>query len=433
MRLPDSATTLLKPWRRLRSFRRELDSKNLTIILANKIVFASITVFAAVSYMTIALIKARRRQQKGVQAVGRAGCRSFLNVLAPKRKGGQGRYEQTSSYSFDGPSQAHPLQSTSSDRRQTLQQTHPERTPQEDVLVERNLSVRSVITLPAYRALAAHNEQVIGRAGERGGVDVVVNLPTLEEQESLRDEEMETIYQIRLARRQRVAEREEVRRQRQDAQQRGDSSALLEARSQSRDASYNHTVHELRQDVSRIQEQRQRSVSSVSYADLGVARHNGTRLRTSSNEGEWTRLLSDAASFTMSVPHGAYLSGVHGRERSASSLFSVDRDLHAGRSASRVWPQSTTSSLSVGDDHAGSRPELVEVGFGIESPRPPEYESVSSENIEAGRVDNSSDYPPPEYPIISLETERTTSSARSVVSSETETLLTREVIPSLSM
>ena len=272
------------------------------------------------------------------------------------------------------------------------------------------------MTLPAYRAFAAHNERVIGRAGERGGVDVVVDLPTPEEQESLRDEEMEAIYQIRRARRQRAVEREEFGRQRQNAQQRGVSNGLSEARSQSRAASYNHTVHELRQEVNRIQEQRQRSVSSVSYADLGVARHNGTRLRASSNESERVGLLSDAASFAMSTLHDAHLPGFYRRERSASSLLSIDRDLHAVGSASGVWSQSTTPRLSSREVNAGSRPELMEGGLGFEPPRPPEYESVSvsRENIEAGSANNSLDFPPPQYviqhPTISQNMERMTSS-----------------------
>ncbi|KAG6006346.1 hypothetical protein E4U21_007149 [Claviceps maximensis] len=397
MRLPDSATTTLNPWGRFRLFRRELNSKSLTFI----IVFACITALAAVSYAGVALVKARRRRHKDVQKADRARCWSFLNALTRKKKGGHGRYEQASGCNFDGTSQAHPLESTSSDGRQTTEQTHVEPSPHDDILVERNLSVRSVMTLPAYRAFAAHNERVIGRAGERGGVDIVVALPTADELESLRDEEMEAIYQIRLARRQRAAEREESRRQRQNAQQRGGGNALSEAQSQSRAAGYDHAVHELRQDVSRIQEQRQRSVSSVSYGDLGVARHNGTRLRASSNESERMGLLSDAASFAMPTLHDAHLPlpGLHRRDRSASSLLGIDRELHAVRPASVVWSQSMAPRLISREVDAGSRLELAEVGLAVEPRRPPEYESVSVENIETGTADNWTDCPPPQYVI----------------------------------
>src|ERR1041384_6374266 len=48
--------------------------------------------------------------------------------------------------------------------------------------VDRNTSVRSVMTLPAYRHKATEEEQVLGREGERDGIDVVVELPTAEDE-----------------------------------------------------------------------------------------------------------------------------------------------------------------------------------------------------------------------------------------------------------
>jgi hypothetical protein len=68
--------------------------------------------------------------------------------------------------------------------------------------VDRNTSVRSVMTLPAYSRSVRENERVLGREGERAGMDNVVELPeTAEDEESQRNDEMESLYQIRLARR----------------------------------------------------------------------------------------------------------------------------------------------------------------------------------------------------------------------------------------
>ncbi|KAG5929219.1 hypothetical protein E4U42_006769 [Claviceps africana] len=359
-----------------------------------QIILVSVTVFAAVSFVAVAFIKAGRQQQEDVRKEGWAGFRSFLNALVRRRKRGQSRYDQASEDNFDEPTQAHPLESTSATsiesgcRRQILRQAHLQRMPQEDFGVERNLSVRSVITLPPYRALAAHDERLVAREGERGGMDTIVDLPAAEDHESLRNEEMEAIYQIRLARRQRAVEREGLGRQRQHAHQRGGCNALSEAPSQSRAAGYDRTVEELRQDVIRIQKQRQRAVSSVSYADLGVATHNGTRLRASSIESERMGLLSNAASFALSTIHGDHLSGFHRRERSTSSLLSIDNHLHPVHSAPRVCSQSTKPARPSKGVSEGSRPDSMKFDFRVGPLPPPEYESVSLDSIEGRRPDN---------------------------------------------
>ncbi|CAI4214537.1 unnamed protein product [Parascedosporium putredinis] len=132
--------------------------------------------------------------------------------------------------------------------------------------------------------------------GERDGVDVVVELPTEEDLEALRDNEMEAMYHIRQARRLEIEEREERRRLRREARRRNDVVALEVLRARGRAASNNSVVDVLRQDHERIRDERQRTVSSVSYADLGVARHDGTRIRANSTESERVGLLSDAAS-----------------------------------------------------------------------------------------------------------------------------------------
>src|SRR5271155_1825429 len=74
--------------------------------------------------------------------------------------------------------------------------------------IDRNTSVRSVMTLPAYSQSPKESEQVIGREGERAGMDTVVEFPEdPAEEEARREEEMESLYQIRQARRQEIADR----------------------------------------------------------------------------------------------------------------------------------------------------------------------------------------------------------------------------------
>ncbi|SLM35518.1 hypothetical protein LPUS_04820 [Lasallia pustulata] len=89
--------------------------------------------------------------------------------------------------------------------------------------IDRNTSVRSIMTLPPYYPTPRPSERLIAREGERAGVDTVIEFPeTAEEEESRRDEEMESLYQIRAARRREIEEREERRRQRREAREAGD-------------------------------------------------------------------------------------------------------------------------------------------------------------------------------------------------------------------
>ncbi|KAM0335487.1 hypothetical protein ACHAQA_000535 [Verticillium albo-atrum] len=134
--------------------------------------------------------------------------------------------------------------------------------------IDRNTSVRSVMTLPVYRAQALENEQVIGREGERDGVDIVIENPTAEEDEERREREMASLYEIRVARRQEIADREERRRERQDARTRNDAVALQNIRDRTRAASNNSMLDELRRDHERIKTERQRTVSSVSTTKI---------------------------------------------------------------------------------------------------------------------------------------------------------------------
>ncbi|KAH8669668.1 hypothetical protein BGZ60DRAFT_528141 [Tricladium varicosporioides] len=265
--------------------------------------------------------------------------------------------------------------------------------------VDRNTSVRSVMTLPAYNPNPLQNEQVLGREGERGGIDTVIEFPeTVDEEEQRREEEMEALYQVRLARRRENEEREERRRLRREARERGDYVALREIQARARAASgaaAGRTVEELRAEHDRIKQERQRAVSSVSYAELGVARHDGTRLRANSVESEREGLLGDAASMAAS-------SHYHRRDRSASSILSLDTmnsdfpsaGLTRSRANSGASADGRASSRRGSNDggRAGSSPEIIEHDdFPPNSP--PGYE-----NIPLGAPHPASLHePPPDY------------------------------------
>jgi hypothetical protein len=255
--------------------------------------------------------------------------------------------------------------------------------------VDRNTSVRSVMTLPAYNPSVGQNEQVLGREGERGGIDVVIEFPeTVDEEEQQREAEMEALYQVRLARRRENEEREERRRLRREARERGDFVALREIseRQRTSTATAGLTVEELRAEHDRIKKERQRAVSSVSYADLGIARHDGTRLRANSHESEREGLLGDAASIAASSQY-------HRRDRSTSSVISIDTmnsdlpspgftrtraDSRPGTPSSRRRSgQSQVGTVSTSNEgRAGSSPEMIDHDD-IPPNSPPGYENIS--------------------------------------------------------
>lgn len=165
--------------------------------------------------------------------------------------------------------------------------------------VDRNTSVRSVMTLPAYSPAARDNERILGREGERAGMDNVVELPeTADEEERLREEEMESLYQIRLARRIETADREARRQARREARERGDVQALADIRRRAEEAADLSVSQMLIAEHQANTQSRDRRVSSVAYGDLGVARHDGTRLRANSSESDNRPLLDSAASIS---------------------------------------------------------------------------------------------------------------------------------------
>lgn len=179
--------------------------------------------------------------------------------------------------------------------------------------VDRNTSVRSIITLPPYNPSLNPSERLIAREGERDGVDTVVEFPeTAEEEEAQREEDMEALYQIRQARRREMEEREERRQQRQAAREACDWARLeqlrlesqMRARARAQSAASSTTsltpaatggASSLIAEHNARTSSRDRRVSSVSYAELGLARHDGSRLRADSVESNDQRPLLDSA------------------------------------------------------------------------------------------------------------------------------------------
>ncbi|KAI1077687.1 MFS general substrate transporter [Whalleya microplaca] len=258
--------------------------------------------------------------------------------------------------------------------------------------VDRNTSIRSIMTLPAYRTKANETEQVIGREGERDGVDVVVECPTAEEEENMRDEEMEALYQVRRARREENAARDERRRLQAEARARGDALALEEIRAQRRAAHESTLIDDLREAHEQVKDRRQRAVSSVSYHELGVAQMNGTRLRANSQESERVGLLSDAASIDVSRRSASAQS--HHRDRSASSVLSFDSELPSpGLRSNAATPQNQSYRA-----RAGSSPEIIdETDLGVIEMPPPDYDDVSLDDTRSGAATPVINEPPPEY------------------------------------
>jgi hypothetical protein len=209
---------------------------------------------------------------------------------------------------------------------------------------------------------------------------------------------MEALYQIRQARREQQTERLERRRLRAEARARGDMVALAEINNRRRTSSNVSNVSELREAHEQIQERRQRAVSSVSYHDLGVARHDGTRIRANSTESERVGLLSDAASIALSARSPT---PSHQRGRSASSVLSYDDE--SGMPSPRL-PVSGATTPRLGSHHtrAGSSPDIIseaDLADGDLDPNgPPGYEDVSLDDMRSrSATPIGLNEPPPNY------------------------------------
>ncbi|OQE47132.1 hypothetical protein PENCOP_c001G01803 [Penicillium coprophilum] len=243
--------------------------------------------------------------------------------------------------------------------------------------VRRDTSIRSIMTLPPYSFSPKPTEQVIAREGERGGMDMVVEYPeTAEEQETRREEQMESLYQIRLQRRQELADREARRRERREAETRGDVARLerlnaeTRARTQSRRARTNSAVNVTAVLAEHQSRERDRRIASVSYAELGRVRHDGSRLRADSHNSDShdsdrrPLLQSDAVS---STAPSFELSNVNSRGQSISSIES--------HPPSELEPLSLTPTTTHGSSRPVSQTDDGDLGT-LNIPPPPDYEHL---------------------------------------------------------
>lgn len=270
---------------------------------------------------------------------------------------------------------------------------------------DRHTSVRSTITLPAYSAAARPTEQTLGREGERAGIDTVVEFPeTVDEEEARRDEEMETLYQIRRARREERSARDERRQLRQVARGRGDMATLAELRREemgnARPSAALIQDHQMRD--------RGRRVPTVQYLDLGLARHDGSRVRANSNDSDRS-LLGAAATMgrvneTRARSHSGTLNALLGNN-SVSSLRINAADYSDDEATSDLEPSSLNrSSRTPSPSRLGG---LAAIDTDLES-QPPSYDRLSVWSrapIEMPRpLEPAATVPPPQGPAPPYET-----------------------------
>lgn len=265
-------------------------------------------------------------------------------------------------------------------------------TPAEDDTegVDRHTSVRSVMTLPAYSAVHRDNEAVIGREGERAGMDSVVEFPeTNEEDEERREQEMEALYQIREQRRREATARNERRRLRRQARERRDVQALRELQQESLNHEAARTEHGSAAMMAEHESRpRERRVSAVDYGRVGVARHDGSRVRANSNESE-RPLLDAGGSLGMSGPVRPWVDaevGYHHRGRSSASnlsMTSYGSDDHSGMDDSGSDMESITPQRS--RQTSSSRPHSASRSFVLSAAGPSTIRpSISQERRTSG-------------------------------------------------
>lgn len=158
--------------------------------------------------------------------------------------------------------------------------------------IDRSESIRSVIDLPPYKSAAGDSELVIARAGDRSGIDTIVSAPTEGYMDRLRDAEMHSLYAIRSARRRMQSpnmalviddetELDLLHNETRAALRLNgaDESTIARVVHQSPD----ENMIQKHSNLVKILRRRQEGlVSSVEYGDLGIARHDGTRLRAGS-------------------------------------------------------------------------------------------------------------------------------------------------------
>ena len=257
------------------------------------------------------------------------------------------------------------------------------------------LSIQSIVTLPPYHISPLPSETLIAREGERGGVDTVVEYPEDGYQtEERREEEMQTIFEIREARRREQNERAARRAERAAAvaeknwrrvrQMDAETRARLRSIDQSPAASFNRDrnhsstgletgLGELQPDSAllivqlqaiRDRNSRSKRIGSVSYAELGVARHDGTRIRGDSVDSDHRPLLDSASSI------GRGRRGDHSRASSILSTTEPSRSRATLQISQDERPDSAISLYS----HNGSGYLTPQSTSGDLPPEPPSYD-----------------------------------------------------------
>ncbi|OQE22424.1 hypothetical protein PENSTE_c010G02342 [Penicillium steckii] len=269
--------------------------------------------------------------------------------------------------------------------------------------VRRETSIRSIMTLPPYSASPKPTEQVVAREGERGGMDMVVEFPeTQDEQENRREEQMEALYQLRVQRRQQVADRESRRLERREARARGDSRRLEELAAESRARNNNRLRGDSSTSISASaviaehqSRERDRRISSVSYADIGHVRHDGSRLRADSHDSDHHPLLQDASLDSSSPSLNDNFMRSRG-ESMASSIMTTD----TAATEFDHWGLRPTSTR--GSSHPITQPDEEDITALTVTPPPPEYDHLEwgeapayESPIRERREDSESERPPP--------------------------------------
>ena len=267
------------------------------------------------------------------------------------------------------------------------------------------------MTLPPYHPTPHPHERLIAREGERAGVDTVIEFPeTADEGEMRREQEMESLYQIRQQRRREIAERNERRRERQEARAASDWARLeqLRLQSQARTRAREHSsgspassttsltaganpspnAHALLADHHARTASRDRRVSSVSYAELGLARHDGSRLRADSMDSDHRPLLESAAamggdqrpgpssrrsSLFQTVPYH------HNRAASGESVMTTDSEF----AGAEITPQSSSGDRTGSDPNARTPSSSGQSELSPPTGEPPRYEDGRFEGEEA--------------------------------------------------
>lgn len=226
--------------------------------------------------------------------------------------------------------------------------------------MDRVTSVRSIMTLPEYRPVAEPDkERTIGREGERGGIDVVIEFPeSTTEEEDRREEHMAALYEIRLARQ---LERAEARENAANGSRRNrHQNSSGPAAGRNRDGSSSTSLAAA---LAAVQE-RDRRLSNVAYAEVGYARPDGTRVRADSVASDNLPLLSSGASMG------------HARNISTDSveMFSARPSMETRTARESMDSRRpVVSMLDVGDVTDDRPPDY---GSAPPSGPPPEYEQL---------------------------------------------------------